>query len=88
MQAAKFNEFQASYGMGADTSKAREPAEKVQKEKDQQKTTQQVPHVDMSVSPWDKALDKEPCDLIFETPVGSAQQLSSPGLITPDRTSG
>ena len=48
-QAAKFNEFQASYGMGADTSKAREPAEKVKKEKEQQKTTQQIPHVDINI---------------------------------------
>ena len=46
-QAAKFNEFQASYRMGADTSKPREPAEKVQKENEQQKATQQVRHVDM-----------------------------------------
>ena len=70
--------------MGADTSKPRDPAEKVKKEKKHQKATQQVPHVDMSVSPWDKALDKEPCDLIFETSVGLAVQLSSPGLLTPE----
>ena len=38
----------------------------------------------MSVSPWDKALDKEPCDLILETPVGSPAQLRSPGLRTPE----
>ena len=47
-QAAKFNEFQASHGMGADTSKAREPAEEVQEEKEQQKKTQQIRHVDMN----------------------------------------
>ena len=40
--------------------------------------------IPLSVSPRHPAL-QEPCDLIFETPVGSAQQLSSPGLITPDR---
>ena len=124
MQAAKFNEFQASYGMGADTSKAREPAEKVKTEKEQPKTTQQIPHVDINiewpnsqgetkpklgkdlkklddpetqdgmtyikiiplpVSPKDKALDQKPWDLILETPVESAAQLSSPEPHTTER---
>ena len=41
--------------------------------------------IPLSVTNWNKALDQEPCDLIFETPVGLAAQLSCSGLLTPER---